>query len=229
MKILEVCVSKKVPSTQICHTVAQAVQENAVFVLDIKNSVDHRDLTADDNGVYTKHSSPCEIVRAVFRENGAVDSLKTAHPEESSVDGKIYKVQRKYSWHHTSKDFCQIIAKVESEGVLARYAIVQFKAPQDASLLSLKAHGNSNKKSEPYYRIKPSVLRKVKATAQASETPKHIVSAIEQEAVGVLNVSSPADIMRNREQVYNAGRNVEEKKKKVATPACHFDQILSNS
>ena len=49
MKILEVCVGKKVPSTQICHTVPQAVQENAVFVLDIKNSVDHRDLTADDS------------------------------------------------------------------------------------------------------------------------------------------------------------------------------------
>ena len=128
----------------------------------------------------------------------------------------------------SSKDFCQIIAKVESECVLARYAVVQYKAPQDASLLSLKARGNSNKKSEPYYRTKPSVLWKVKATAQASETPKHIVSAIEQEAGGVLNVSSLADIMYNREQVYNAGRNVEGQKK-VATPACHSDQILSNS
>ena len=103
---------------------------------------------------------------------------------------------------------------MESEGVLARYAVVQYKAPQDASLLSLKAHVNSNKKSEPYYRTKPSVLRKAKAAAHASETPKHIVCAIEQEAGGVLNVSSPADIMRNREQVYNACRNVEGRKKK---------------
>lgn len=174
-------------------------------------------MTADDNGVYTKHSSPCEIVRAVFWDNGAVESLKTAHPGESSVDGKIYKVRRQYSWHHTSKDFCRIISKVESDGVLARYAVVQYKAPQNASLISLKAHGNSNKKSEPYYSTKPSVLRKAKAAAQASETPKHIVIAIEQEAGGVVNVSSPADIIRKREQVYNACRNVEGRKKSQNT------------
>ncbi|PFX16849.1 hypothetical protein AWC38_SpisGene18854 [Stylophora pistillata] len=143
---------------------------------------------------------PCDIVRAVLRENGAIESLKTAHPEECSVDGQVYKVRRQYSWHHTSKEFCRIVAKVETEGVLARYAVGQYKAPPDASSLSLKAQGNCHKKSEPYYRTKLSVIRKAKAVAQASETPNHIISAIEEEAGGVLNVSSPADIIRNREQ-----------------------------
>ena len=57
-EILEACVGEKVPSSRICHTVPRAVRENVVFVIDIKNSVDHRDLTADDNGGYKKHSSP---------------------------------------------------------------------------------------------------------------------------------------------------------------------------
>ena len=98
---------------------------------------------------------------------------------------------------------------------------MQYKAPKDANSLSLKAHGNSNKKNEPYYRTKADVLWKAKAAAQTSETPKHIVGAIEQEAGGVLNVSSPEDIIRNREQVYNACWNVEGRKN-VGT-----DKILS--
>lgn len=53
---------------------------------------------------------------------------------------------------------------------------------------------------------------------------KHIANAIEQEAGGILTVSSPVDIIRNREQVYNAFRDVEGRKK-VGTLARHADQI----
>ncbi|KAJ7385957.1 hypothetical protein OS493_012286 [Desmophyllum pertusum] len=56
-EILEICVCEKVQPAYVCRKVPQAVRENAVFVVDIKDAVPHRDLTADDNG-YTQSTRP---------------------------------------------------------------------------------------------------------------------------------------------------------------------------
>ena len=208
-EILEICVCEKVQPAYVCRKVPQAVRENAVFVVDIKDAVPHRDLTADDNGVYTKHSSPCEKVRADFRDDGTVERIQVVTSGESDGICDVYNVRRQYSWHHTTKAFSRVITKVEINGSSAKYAIVQYKAPPDATQLSLRAHGNSKKKNEAYYRTKPSVLKKAKAAAQANDRPKRIISSIEQDAGGAVNVNSPGDIIRNREQVYNVCRNIE--------------------
>ena len=208
-KILEICTRQKVPSAYVCRKVPQVVRENAVFVVDIKDAVPHPDLSADDNGVYTKHSSPCEKVHADFRDNGTVERLEAITSDKSDSSRDVYNVRRQYSWHYTTKEFSRVIKKVEVNGSLAKYAIVQYKAPANANNLSLKAHGNSKRKAEAYYRTKPSVLQKAKNSAQANDRPKRIISSIEQEAGGAVNMASPGDIIRNREQVYNLCRNIE--------------------
>ena len=208
-EILEICVQGKVPPASVCRKVPQAVRENAVFVVDIKDAVPHRDLSADDNDVYSKHSSPCEKVRADFRDDGSVERVEVVSSAECDDINDVYNVRRQYSWHHTTKAFSRVITKVEINGFLAKYAIVQYKAPANANQLSLRAHGNSQKKNEAYYRTKPSVLKKARAAAQANERPKRIITSIEQDVGGAANMNSPGDIIRNREQVYNVCRNIE--------------------
>jgi len=53
-EIVEICISDQVPLAYVHCKVPQAVQD-AVFVVDIKNADPHRDLSADDSRVYTKH------------------------------------------------------------------------------------------------------------------------------------------------------------------------------
>ena len=65
---------------------------------------------------------------------------------------------------------------------------MQYKAPANASSLSLRAHGNSKRKADAYYRTKPSVLQKAKNAAQANDRPERIISSIEQEAGGAINL-----------------------------------------
>ena len=209
-EILEICVGERVPPEYVSHKVPQGVRENATFVIDLKNSsLSHRDLSADDNGIFSRHSSPTEKVEVKFKSDGTVE---TVCPDISCED-HVYLVRRQYSWHDKSKNFSRVIYKVENKGVLTRYAIVQYKASGDVTDLFLKSHGNSKKKDEPYYRVKPSVLLKAKEAALRSESPKHIISLIEKESGGVLNIDSPSEMLRNREQVYNVCRGLPERKR----------------
>jgi len=145
--------------------------------------------------VYDKHSSPCEKIQVRFRDDGSIVSFQRLPVGTSDDDEDVYKGRRQYSWHHTSKEFSRIITKVEKNGILEKFAVMQYKVPSDLSQLSLRAHGNSHKKIEPYFRTKPSVIQKAKSATQSNEKPKRIISIIEQEAGGVLNASSPSDII----------------------------------
>ena len=73
-EILNICVLEDVPPRKVCHTVPQGVQETAMFVIDLQD-VDERDLTADGNGIYKRHSSPTELVTAEV-ESSRIRSVK---------------------------------------------------------------------------------------------------------------------------------------------------------
>lgn len=129
-----------------------------LFVMDIKDAVPHHNLGADDNGVYTKHLSPCGKVHANFRDDGTVEKLEAITSDKSDSSHDVYNMRQQYSWHYTTKEFSGVITKVEVNSSLAKYAIVQYKAPANANNLSAKAHRNSKRKAEAYYRTKPSVI-----------------------------------------------------------------------
>ena len=70
-----------------------------------------------------------------------------------------------------------------------------------------KAHGNSRRGNECFIRTKPSVLQSLKKYGK-SMAPKQLITAIQNDAGGVYGMSSPSDVIRNRNQVYNNIRSI---------------------
>ena len=94
-------------------------------------------------------------------------------------------------------------------GTFCRYYILNYKITDNTgNIVSVpsnsfqQAHGNSKRKHEPYIRTKPSVLEAISEYGK-SKRPKQIISAIQKDAGGVFDMSSPCDVVRDRTQVYN--------------------------
>ncbi|KAJ7382626.1 hypothetical protein OS493_033984 [Desmophyllum pertusum] len=78
---------------------------------------------------------------------------------------------------------------------------------------------NSRKRgrpSEPKLRTKPSVLWRMREMGSKSSA-KQIINNIHREVGGVVSISSPSDIPKDRQQVYNQLRKVEGRKKSRST------------
>ena len=127
------------------------------------------DITADDCGAYSKHSSPSTGVEVDVDDEGVCGSILTTISKQNarSLPGTANKrrflVKRQYSWHTLSRDYKRIISKVEENGKLLHYAIVQYRVKTaNPSSLFERRHGNSKKSQEPYIRTKPSVMKKIR-------------------------------------------------------------------
>ena len=107
-EILNICVLQDVPPRKVCHTVPQGVQETAMFVIDLQD-IDERDLTADGNGIYKRHSSPTELVTAEV-ESSRIRSVKKLAKRNGAEDHPTFEIKRHYSWHSSSQEFrCTVI------------------------------------------------------------------------------------------------------------------------
>lgn len=71
---MEICVSGDVPRNKVCTKVPRGVQTTATFVIDLEK-VDHRDISADDNGIYGKHSSPSQRVKLKLTDEGKIEEV----------------------------------------------------------------------------------------------------------------------------------------------------------
>ena len=208
---MEICVSGDVPRNKVCTKVPRGVQTTATFVIDLEK-VDHWDISADDNGIYGKHSSPSQRVKLKLTDEGKIEEVTIlnrgqAESEQDQDEGELFIVRRQYSWHKSTNAFCRIVSKVEHDGSFLRYAIVQYKVGDNCHHLSLLPHGNDRREDkEPYLRTKPSVMDKIRSKGK-NESAKSVIRHL-QGSDGVSAVESPREIPRDRQQVYNALKKV---------------------
>lgn len=116
---MEICVSGDVPGNKICTKFPRAVRSTATFVIDLEK-VDHQEISADDNGIYGKHSCPSERVKLKLTDKGKIDSVATltrgqANSKQDEDESELFIVRRQYNWHKSTDDFCRIVSKVEHD------------------------------------------------------------------------------------------------------------------
>ena len=114
-----------------------------------------------------------------------------------------------------------MIAKVEHEEKFLQFAVVQYTVNMscDEAKMLFATPANSRKRgrpSVPQVRTKPSVLERMREMGSKSSA-KQIINNIQNELGGVVSISSPSDIPRDRQQVYNQLRKVEGRKKARST------------
>lgn len=161
-ELLAICISQKIPKEKICTAVPSMVDQSAVFVVDL-SVVDYKDLSADDCGIYGRHSSPSEAVEVHLDGDGNVKSfVKVTKDAPNSDMESRYTVRRQYSWHSLTSDYRRVITKVESDSKFLRLAVVQYIVTTcETATLFKTTHGN-NTSGEVHQRTKPSVLEKIR-------------------------------------------------------------------
>ena len=100
-RVLEICVNGDVPRNKVCTKVPRGVRSTTTFVIDLEK-VDHRDISADDNGIYGKHSSPSERVKLKLTDEGAIEDITVlnrgkAESDHDQDEGDLFIVRRQYS------------------------------------------------------------------------------------------------------------------------------------
>ena len=223
-EILQICIEGSATDTKVCTRVPAGITESSIFTVDLE-SVHYKDLTVDDNGVYGAHSSPSENFQVFLDEQGRVSDInrkderdtETRSTPQTSFDHFV--IRRQYSWTRKNKNFRRMIAKVEHQGNFLRFAIVQYTVnmtPDEAKAVFANQGIEKKRSSAPQVRTKPSVLERMREMGNKSSA-KQIINKIQKEAGGVISISSPSDIPRDRQQVYNQLRKVEGRKKSRST------------
>ena len=162
----------------------------------------------------------------MYFDNGQnVIDCKTIAGFNRSVDyssrTERYVIRRQYGYAQENgfKLRRTITSFVAPTGKSSRFYVVNYKIT-DAVGCSVKlpansfqrAHGNSKRKHELYIRTKPSVMDAISKYAR-SKKPKQIISAVQEDAGGVFGMVSPCDVVRNREQVYNKIKHIDDRPK----------------
>ena len=94
---------------------------------------------------------------------------------------------------------------VDYRGNRLNLTLVQYILPHSEEI-DLKPHGNSHT-SDPYFRTSASTLKSTKSSLKSS-LPKEIIQKISREKGGELVAKSIGQLPRNRQQVYNANKQL---------------------
>ncbi|XP_070554999.1 uncharacterized protein [Ptychodera flava] len=204
--VLNIIVGNQINFDLVCKSVPTNVRKNATFVVDT-TSINVRDLSADDNGIWRGgHSCPQTYV-TVTTADGVVKTVKTV-PKNQSTSSNTYLYMRHYSIHAESS-FKRIIHKVyNNERKLLPLVVIQYYFDDGIEKeISLPNHGNQKKAGAPFYRTKPSTLQNIREKC-LTLPPKKVISSCTEDVGGVMGCKSVGDIPRDRRQVYNAKKNI---------------------
>lgn len=94
---------------------------------------------------------------------------------------------------------------LDFKGRRLNLTLVQYILPQ-SEVVNLKPHGNSHT-SDPYFRTSASTLKSIKSSSKYSH-PKEIIHQISKEKGGEFLAKSVGQLPRNRQQVYNANKQL---------------------
>lgn len=216
---IDICVGGAIDANLVCNSVPPGVTQNAVYVIDMQ-AVEAEDLTTD-GFIYDEHACPKENIVLEMKDGNILNFQRNA--AAAAVNGSLSHThmqvlhRKQYSYIRRSDFVLQrCVTKFENEnGSTTGYAIVAYKVSGSEELCNTELgkqmirrnHKNQKKSKETYMRTKPSVLSKIKQLGSYMR-PKEIVTAIENEAGGPIELSSPSDIPRNRMQVCNKLRQI---------------------
>ena len=93
---------------------------------------------------------------------------------------------------------------LDNGGARNKLALVQYMFGGPEIEVITKPHGYS-KGSAPYFRTSDSARQKLQTIA-TTKTPKAVIQTVTQEAGGELNIKTPSDVPRNRQQISNIRR-----------------------
>ena len=216
--IINISLFEKVDKERVCLSVPSGVSKDGIYIVDL-NAVNGKDLTTDSY-IYDRHSCPKAAI-VVCSKGQKLISIKTG-AQSSSQDlpgnSEVITCRRQYSYiKKTGFQLRRCITKLQrSDGSMARYAVIsyQFSGWKNGNEVAItgpqlfqRPHGNLKKAKESYFRTKPSVLSKIREYGSYMR-PKQVVSAIERDAGGLISISSPSDVPRNRMQVHNKVRDM---------------------
>ena len=106
------------------------------------------------------------------------------------------------------KDFYKVLVSIDGSSIV----YLQYYLDSDErSIVAKEPYGNA-KKVIAFIRTKPSAVEKNK---NSGKLPKTIVSNVLQESDGFEGVQGQNDLVRNRQQTYNAKSRVKEEKDEV--------------
>lgn len=222
-EIIGICSEKQsIEKSKICTTVPTP-NSNSVFVVDM-TAVGETDLTFDDSGKYDSHSSPSSLVQVVMTSDGKkIKNLKVMSRSKISEDDPrleqddTFLVRRLYSVQNNECGKClRIISKVYYKSKLCKYGLIQYIGDRQSIL---RPHGNSRKRATLYMRTKPSVIAKEKNLSREMP-PKKVINLIDKQSPQ--NRTSPSDLPRDRQQVYNL-----KKKSNVAFKARNTGRVAA--
>lgn len=186
--------------------------DNFAFMLDLTYLEAWKDVLCDDLGVWTPMGTHNLFYKRTISSGGSA-SIQAV---KSEVDADVKATRYLYSYP-TEKDFKRIVitalTKTENGWVLLSHLFLQYYFLNGTSkVITVPSHGNSAKKSAPYYRTKESTKQKIKSRATSLSPAnkcksKTIFNALVQEKGGILQVKNPSDIPRDRMQISNFHRN----------------------
>lgn len=106
-QILNVCVGQNIPQ-KICSRVPSMVDRSAVFVIDLSR-VHHKDLSADECGIYDRHSSPSQTVHVHLDDENNVVSFENVEKGQEKTSKYTRQstliVRRQYRLNMTGNFF----------------------------------------------------------------------------------------------------------------------------
>ena len=219
-------VHEKIKTYNVCTTIPPAGQ-TGIFVIDL-SCVYKEDMSCDDSGPYISHfcNTTTLLVPATGNRSMYVKKRKLTALEarQLSVEDRcrLIFLKRQYSYRESKSNHSrQIITCMDakSDGQAGRYGIIQYTG----NIVPHTPHGNSKGK-EPYIRTKLSVIKKVKQMGK-SMSAKRVIHALDRDAGGAVSLSSPSDVLRDRQQAYNIFRHIDGKIKSRYTSPSKYMHI----
>ena len=178
----------------------------------------YKDLTTDGI-IYDKNSSP--TTQIFIGINDGVILSHTRNSDDATPDHNKYFYKRYYSSKSVNGYTLhrQIHSFVNSQGLRSPFALILYNiiGPNGNKHLNLShnpfltSHGNSTSQ-EIYIRTKPTIRERIMELG-AFMRPKQIIRKVVQEAGGLISATTPSDLPRDRNQVYNLSRGIENRKR----------------
>lgn len=114
-ELSRILLTDSVPLRKICSVQPTHISRNVSFVVDLASLDDHKDIRADENGVWRRMGAPVAFVSIVTDPDG---SLKVFRRRKMGSLSSHYKLSRTYYRHSSSPDFSRIITTVHGKCVI---------------------------------------------------------------------------------------------------------------
>ena len=189
-KIVHMLVNKEFDSTKnVCTVNPRNARKNVGFII-ARNSLGHeRDVLNDGQG----HWEKTKTKTILFGKNG--DDISKIRNDEEYIFAETFEVKRHICYHRPRKNFHRVVLFIEN----CEYIYVQYYFHGKLEFVEdWSPHGNKRINATPY---RKHLLRRVPRSIDLP--PQRTVSTIMDDAGEILNVRSPEDIPRNRQQVSN--------------------------